>query len=213
MALDDFEMPWPQKGDDPRALGGDWWHNACLNYMKGDGEWSGYTRGYKMAGDICVAYVEQTHNDQDLLVYPILFNYRQYIELSLKTIIRDSRRLLDEQGDFPETHNLLDLWNTAKPLLLRVNPQGDRADIRNVESCLRKFDELDPTSQSFRYPVNRGGAPSLPEELTHLNLRQVRDVVDRLGGFLDSADAMLGAYLDTKAEMDAEYRSEMEADA
>lgn len=205
-AFDEIDLPWPQKGGDPLAPGDDWWHNACLNFMGGDPQWFGYARGYKLAGDICVAHISEKRGDQDFLVYPILFNYRQYIKLSLKSIIRDARKLLDERGDVPQTHNLLALWNTAKPLILRAEPKGDRRDIPNVGECLRRFDELDPTSQNFRYPVDGEGQPSLPSDLHRVNLRQVRDVVDRLGGFLDSASMILGIYLDHKAEMDAEYR-------
>src|SRR4051812_42643352 len=114
------QLPWPQKGDDPFAPGDDWWHNACLNFMPEP--WTGYAEGYKMAGHILVAHVEAKRFDQDYLVYPIIFNYRQYIELMLKGLTKDARLLLDEPGGAPLGHVLKDLWNTARPLLLRIAP-------------------------------------------------------------------------------------------
>ena len=36
------------------------------------------------------------------------------IELSLKSLIRDARRLLNERGGAPEGDVLMDLWNTAQ---------------------------------------------------------------------------------------------------
>lgn len=204
-SFDDIELPWPQDDDDPPALGDDWQNNACLNFIGGDSQWFAYAQGYKTAADVCVEYVMNTHRDHDVLVYPIVFNYRQYVELSLKSIIVDARRLLDEPGSAPLTHNLLTLWNTARPLLLGAEPKGEQTVIANVDACLKRFDQLDPTSQSFRYPVDGDGQTTLPGDLYHVNLRQLREVVDRLGGFLDSADMMLSAYLDFKAEIEAEY--------
>jgi hypothetical protein len=203
-SFDDVELPWPREGDDPLALGDDWRNNACLNFMGGDPQWFGYAQ--KTAADVCVDHVMATQRDHDVLVYPIVFNYRQYIERSLKSIIVDARRLLGEPGGAPLTHNLLALWNTARPLLLRAEPRGEQTVIANVGDCLKRFDEMDPTSQSFRYPVDGDGHPTLSGDLYHVNLRQLREVVDRLGGFLDSAGMMLSAYLDMKAEIETEYR-------
>jgi hypothetical protein len=122
----------------------------------------------------------------------------------LKGIITDCRVLLDESGGTPMTHSLRDLWDTAKPLLIRVEPGSDGQAIRNVGASLRRFHDLDPTSQETRYPVDRNGQPTLAG-LRHVNLRQVREVVDRLGAFLEAVEMALSVYLEYKAEALAEY--------
>jgi hypothetical protein len=118
--------PWPRKGDDPLALDSDWWHNACLNCWGSETPWSVYAEGFKLAGHAAVAVVEAKQVDQDLLVYPVMFNYRHYIELALKGLIRDARRLLDEPGGAPAGHDLMALWNTARPLLRRMSQAATR---------------------------------------------------------------------------------------
>ncbi|MGH3023349.1 MAG: hypothetical protein ACRDNI_06810 [Gaiellaceae bacterium] len=201
----DASYPWPRKGDDPFALDADWSSNACLNFMN-DEPWFGYVRGYKLAGDLAVDHVERKRYDSDTLVYPILFNYRQYLELVLKSLIRDARLLLDERGGAPDGHNLMHLWNTAQPLLLRIEPKS-RNDLDNVGSCLAHFARLDPNSEAFRYPVDLDGNPSLPEDLFHINLSKVRNVIANLDGFFYAADTHISALLEFKAEAEAEGRA------
>jgi hypothetical protein len=47
----------------------------------------------------------------------------------------------------------------------------------------------------------------LPNDLFHINLRQVRDVVERLSGFLDAAEAQIDALLEYKWDAEEEARS------
>ncbi len=203
MELNEESVAWPRKGDDPLALRDDWRDNACLNFMHGP-QWCAMGHGFRLAADAAVEHATQKGRDHDYLVFPILANYRQFIELSLKGIISDCRLLLDEPGGAPETHSIEALWHTAKPLLHRVEPGSDPRDIRNVGDCLKRFHDLDPTSQETRYPVDRDGNPTLAG-LQHVNLRQVREVVDRLGDFLEVVEMALSAYLDNKAEALAEF--------
>jgi len=56
-----------------------------------------------------------------------------------------------------------------------------------------------------RYPVKTNGKATLPKELLHLDLGQLRDVVERLSGFLEAAAEQTAVYLDYKAEMAGEY--------
>ncbi len=208
MTLIDDVYPWPQRGDDPFAIRSDWRRTACLNFFGSDEPWTFYADGYKIAADALVAHIETTGHDHDKLVYPILFNYRQYIELALKGIIRDARRLLDERGGAPTGHVLTDLWNTARPLLFQLAPATD--DLDNVGYCVKRFADTDPTSQGFRYPVTTDGTPGLSEDLKHINLGQVRDVVDRLSAFFGAAEMHIAVSLDYKSDaLVAEYHAQM----
>jgi hypothetical protein len=159
-----------------------------------------------------VDHVEITGRDHDRLVYPILFNYRQYLELALKGVIRDARKLLDERGGAPTGHGLTDLWNTARPLLWRIAP--NKADLDTTGESIRRFAAVDPTSEGFRYPVTVAGTPALPDALKNIDLVQVREVVERLDGFLDVLDFGLGIELDRKSDALAlEYEMQLEMEA
>lgn len=83
------------------------WNNACIRPFSDN--WVTYPRGYKKAADLMVAHIDKRHCDQDTLVYPIVFLYRQYIELRLKHLVRDAAEVLDRNHKVPQTHRLLDL--------------------------------------------------------------------------------------------------------
>lgn len=194
----DNEFPWPTEGDDPFKLTASARQlMACLNFTH-DEPWYGIAEGFKMIADLAVAHIEQTGHDQDFLVYPIVFSYRHYLEVMLKQLIRDARRLLDEEGGVPATHNLDALWDTAQPLLLKHT--DDPATYGNVRTSLGRFNELDPRSDSFRYPVDKKGKTHL-EGVKNIDLGQVRAVVERLSGFLDGASTAVQVDLDAKHEM------------
>lgn len=80
----------------------DWKNNACLNFTSDPTH--GYIEGYKRAADLLVAHVMEKGKDQDYLVYPITFLYRQHLELRIKEIIADGRNLLDEGSGHPTHH-------------------------------------------------------------------------------------------------------------
>jgi hypothetical protein len=197
------EAPWPRPGDDPFAIASNSRLVASLNFTH-DEPWGGYAEGFKRLADIGVAHIEETGRSHDFLVYPAIFSYRHFIELTLKEVIRNATRLLDRPVVIPSTHNLSALWDTAEPLLMEIEPEST-ATYGDVRECLARFAELDPISESFRYPVKRNGDATLPPDLKNLDLRQVRDVVERLGSFLDAAATHTSVLLDYKAEIESAY--------
>src|SRR4051812_21456846 len=112
--------PLPSKEDKLFGTAEDWWNNACLNYA-----WNGwhiYALGYKEAADTLVSHVNDRGRNQDTLVYPIVFLYRQYLELALKDLIREGRSLEDIAEPFPRSHRIDELWRVCKSLLQRIAP-------------------------------------------------------------------------------------------
>jgi len=173
----------------------DWWNNACLNWCHNG--WSLYASGYKEAADRLVKEIEATSSGQDTLVYPILFLYRQYLELQLKELIRQARRLLDEEGEFPKIHNIEHLWKACNELLLKVSPNDSVAELKEIGRFIKDFATVDPTSEAFRYPQDKAGNPTLPG-IRHINLRNVREVIEKISIILDGAECQLGEYLSFK---------------
>lgn len=204
------DHPWPQEGDDPFALpprppAEHLRLVASLNFMHEP--WGGMAEGFKRLGDAGVASAEAgIGRGQDYLIYPVAFNYRHYIELALKEIIRDAQSLLEEEIELPRTHNLTFLWSTAETLLDQISP-GDTETCQHVRECLDKFSELDPSGETFRYPIRADGAPALPPELQSLDLGQLRDVVERLASFFEGVAMQLSVQLDYKSDAytDASY--------
>lgn len=113
---------------------GDLWNNACLNYMPDSETLTLYADAYKYAGDLLVQCNKENHKIKDLLIYPIVFLYRQYIELRLKEIIRDGNQLLDIPEEFPKHHRIDELWKQCRRILEEVWDPSE--DLEAVEECI-----------------------------------------------------------------------------
>ncbi|TOF72136.1 hypothetical protein, partial [Vibrio parahaemolyticus] len=75
-----------------------------------------YNEGYKTAArELTVNYGDRLTNEKDTLVFPIVFLYRQYLELTLKDIIRELDRKLgyNRNDKILSQHKQLPLWDTA----------------------------------------------------------------------------------------------------
>jgi hypothetical protein len=70
-------------------------NNACLPNNT-FAAWVLYIEGYKVAAQTIVDSVCLSHNDQDMLLYPIWFLYRHHIELFVKIILRLCELCLNE---------------------------------------------------------------------------------------------------------------------
>lgn len=192
--------------------------SACVNFGH---DLHLYAAGFREGAEALLTAVRANRHGQDFLVYPIVYNLRHAVELLLKQVIRASRNLLDEAGDFPDSHKLDDLWNTCKPLLKRIWP--DDPAYSTVESTVERLVELDPEGETFRYPVTKKQQgtrqPTLNPELHQLDLGAlVADVVEVID-LLDGADTGIDVHADWKCDMleegrqiEAEMRAEIAED-
>jgi len=190
--------------------GEDWKANACLN-------WSSdslglYIEGYREAADKLVHEVVETGSNQDILVFPIAFLYRQYIELHLKHIIRESRIFLGEGASFPQHHKINDLWSTANSLMAKIIKDHDKTiseyitkeDVQMIERIITEFVKVDPDSFSFRYPNDKNGNKNL-DGLTYINLRKLHDHMESLKENLDKYYLCVSLLRGFQDEMYSEY--------
>src|SRR5262249_50330134 len=106
------EIRWPRKGDILFEAGSDWWHNAWGGWAHD--QWAGYAEGYKLAADLLVQHVVETRSNQDLLVFPIVFLYRQALEVALKHLILQGFQLLDIDEKLPTHHRLVHLSHISQ---------------------------------------------------------------------------------------------------
>jgi len=63
-------------------------------------------------------------------------------------------------------------------------PELPTDDIEGIDDYIRQISEVDPYSYSLRYAHSKKGDPSLPEGLTHINLRHFGELMDRLADYL-----------------------------
>lgn len=199
----------------------DWRYNARLNRdepapgpggillsLGGPNPFSTYAEGYKKLADIGVEHIAEAHWDVDLLVYPIVYCHRHYLELRFKELIRTASQLLDQNLVSPNVHDLRQLWSTVRPLLETIWPgEQTKADLDAINDLVEQFSKIDPRSYAFRYPIDTYGNRSLPG-LQYINVRQVSEVIERVAPTLDGASYAIEEFLDSKGEMLAEARQE-----
>ena len=185
----------------------DWYLNAQLHVMSQN--WDTYAEGYKRAGDILVKYVIDNKCDQDFLIYPIVFSYRQYLELRLKELITVSSSLLDQNIDVSTSHDLMSLWGKVRPSIEKVWPHSQtKSYLDAVRDRIKELCSVDPGSYAFRYPEDTRGEPTLTG-VQHINLKHLRNVVQAISNVVDSSSMGMGEYLNAKHEMMSEYQGEM----
>jgi len=171
------------------------WLNACLHFT-GD-ETHLYAYGYKRAAEVLAEHVMINRMDLNSLVYPILYLYRQCIELQLKSLIRNGSMLLDSPRCAPNTHNLRTLWTQCKEVLSAIF-DDDQSSISEIETVVLQLSEVDPHSQAFRYPEDSRGNESLAG-ISHVNLKAISDVLVEISGLLDGAETGISEYLSNRS--------------
>lgn len=139
---------------------------------------------------------------------PVLFMYRHSIELYLKAIIVAGDRSLAASPDDDEklfktlgSHQLLPLLSRVEDVFKLVgwewhwplNPLVETTE--HARELLGKFDNLDPGSFAFRYPVDKRGRRSIATDV-HFNLESVVAALDALAEALETADFGLEAVLE-----------------
>jgi len=173
--------------------------NACVNWCRDRLDL--YAVGYKRAADKLAIEVVESHQYQDTLVYPIVFLYRQYIELRLKEVIREGRKLLEERGEYPTHHKVDLLWAGAKTIIEKVFEEDEeKPNFSLVEHVISEFSAYDPGSFSFRYPTDKDGNNPL-ENLTHINIRHLADTINSVSEVVDAASLGISVYRDWQNEM------------
>jgi hypothetical protein len=70
---------------------------------------------------------------------------------------------------------------------------------------LQNFARLTLSLNSFRYPFDRKRNLSIPPKLHVINLRQLRDGMDRLASFFDAVSMAFSRYLEFKVEMENSF--------
>lgn len=180
-----MDIPWPQQGDKvfqegPRA--------CCMGTRPaGPHELGIMADGYKTASDILVQHLAQRGRD-DALVYPILFGYRQYLELRIKALVVIVNRCEYVEETYKRIHDLQGLWNSIRSRLWENLQVDDRVPFQIVESVIGEFQALDPKSDGFRFP----------SDITQFNvdLLNMREVMGRVATFLESLSEWWHAGLD-----------------
>lgn len=198
---------------------------AIQNAVVG-GEWASrypYIHGYYLAAR---ELVKSALGDepQDALFYPICFNYRHYVELHLKGLIRSlerfyqkldeyeqSRRKVEELDDDDlQEHSIHVLLNLFEERLEAVSEEPLDSDVRSTIMELHRTD--DPRGQTFRYhrlSSKDGMGEASISEAKHVDLANLAEQMEEVHKHLVGIDSWID-YQQTKLdEMIEAYHSAM----
>lgn len=187
------EFRWPVTDDKPFVVANDPFDNANVAN-------DGFTRlvlmmeGYKSAADLMVQAAANDRPTRDILVFPIIFSYRHFLELSLKYHLATFGPAVGIEPKW-KSHYLDTLWSDFLAMLEHYGTKDpDEAD-PVVGEIILEFAKIDPRSDSYRYPVDRQGNP-LPVAYFDLHLPTLADVMQRVAGYFSGCDGYLNSLLD-----------------
>jgi len=190
----------PSKEDRLFCESEDWWNNACLNFTH-DGLYL-YGYGYKEAADILVNSVLESGERQDILIHPIAFCYRHYLELSCKMIFKRSSILLDEPYLVPNSHSIDKLWLSCLSKIEKIAPGECTDSINEITRLLHEFCQIDPFATAFRYPNDKHGNTSL-EGLQRINIRNLGVVINKIDTIIHGILERIHEYQSYKNEIES----------
>jgi hypothetical protein len=197
---------WPQPGDSLFNSGTDWETEALLNSF---GDWFlSYASGYKAAADAVVERVEAKEESPDRVGNAVCFLYRHYVELMLKGLISVGTMLGSSKADYPKHHRIDELWRQCRPLLEKASPEGEKIDTDAVERCIKELASMDPSGEAFRFGEDKDGRPTIPR-VTQISLTNMRDVMNRIAGFLEGSYDWMYELLQYQADIDAEFDADI----
>lgn len=188
--------------------------NVVLNWTRHPKrEFSLYGDAYHAAGKRLLETLAPS--GFDFACVPIVFLYRQALELNLKSIIIHGNGVLRLEGlpevageDIFRKHSLTALFPPVEKIIEHMGWKDDyqKGCIENFEDCRRiveDFNKIDPQSYAFRYPIDTKGKGSV----SHHFAFDVRIFVARLDPLIElmSGTAMaLDDICDRTAEAMAE---------
>ena len=132
-----------------------------------------YIEGYILAVEAIYneyASCDSYRNDiLDTIIYPLCFNYRQIIELSIKYLYFKYSGTNDtDKVSFVKrvSHKLNKAWKEVKPFLIPLlSKRNSSIDLSLFDEFINEVDLFDADSFRMRYPIKRDLTPVHPESV------------------------------------------------
>ena len=103
--LENSKFPSDFSGQSLFVRGDDWHNNAMLGWTHFPLDL--YAAGYKDAADGLLFALAERKVSLDSVIYPLVFLYRQGIELELKLMVPLARRLAEKPEKLDHSHGLM----------------------------------------------------------------------------------------------------------
>jgi hypothetical protein len=156
-----FRWLWPPAPEPLVSDEGLWEETALLGWP--GNQWYAYADSYREAAQALYDRALESNLNPGILFIPFAHVWRHHFELLLKHLLIESHALL-ALAEEPKikSHKITTIWNNLAPLLQSICTGESQETFDTVGLIVRQLGELDPNSESFRYPVNNSGDPTLP---------------------------------------------------
>lgn len=169
-----------------------------------------FSEGYKMAAIKLFEQLDGGAYDASLLVYPLVFLNRQFIELRLKEMICGLNYVNSQKYDFSGTHNLKSLWDCYIKLVTTpgLGYIPDSFLLKNVEKLIIEFNTIDPKSSALRYPVDNSKDRNPSLSIANLDIENFVLTMKRLYNFFDIQSDDIFHLIDLTDELISDMRAQ-----
>ncbi len=164
--------------------------NACIGTQAYDENYvDGYTDAALLLAETVIT--NKMYGSRDTIVFPILYNARHGVELTLKYLIKRLREVGLFNAEHAIDHDILSHWQ-----FLASQNLGDetlRSDLSRLEPYVQSLANIDDDGQSFRYAERRDGQASLGEH-SLASIVVIRDSLRVLRGILEALKHRLWSF-------------------
>lgn len=197
--------------------GGYYYVQSVVGYKYRRADFYPYTKAYLETANYLKWYMKNATDSGNCdynarLFLPMCYLYRNCVELSLKTIWFEEigedfqikcKLILDNK------HSIAGMWKQIKPYVLEYSRGTDEPEyIEVIEDYCMQVHTIDGDANKFRYPMSN----SMQEYFSHnkrFDFMETGDFFEALNNILDGIDSELNYINEAKAEMEAEYYSEI----
>lgn len=173
-----------------------------------------YLGSYTQAVERLFNAVQSGQDAVDVIAPPLLFLMRHAMELGYKYTLWELHQMNDEPYDpkaygnhkLRELHRALSVQHekaVAKYDLPGSEVENFQEYYTKTEAGMNQFEAMDATSFTFRYPIDKTGAPNLPRDQT-VDLQAIKQAFDDAMILLRHTADVLGEYVEIHHWMEAQ---------
>lgn len=200
--------------------GGYYYAQSVVGYEYRRADFYPYTKAYLETANYLKWYMKKetdlgNMDCKNRLFLPMCYLYRNCVELSLKTIWFEEigedfqvkcKLMLDKK------HSIEGLWKKIKPYVLEYSKDTDQPEyIGVIEDYCMQVHKIDSDANKFRYPMANTMQVYFSQN-KRFDFMHMGDFFEALNNILDGIDSEFNYVNEMKAEMEAEYYSELMAE-